>query len=69
MYNINTPPRCPVRGHDHDLIHISTHTQENTGEKANKWECPGGAHRWFLVGDRGPSKYNHTTRPRYGWKK
>jgi len=59
--------RCPVRGHDHDLDHVSDHRQAGTGETAELVECPTGRYRWFLVGDREPNAFNRQTRPRYGW--
>lgn len=58
--------KCPVRGHEHNLTHVSDHVQEGTGIKAETVECPKG-YRWLVI-DKVFNDRMRTKRPRWGWK-
>ncbi len=60
---------CPIRGHDHELIVVTEHTQYLTGDRATTWECPSGRYRWFHIHKMGFTPANRQTRPRWGWPK
>jgi len=60
--------RCPVRGHDHELLTVREVVQTGTGVKGWVLECPTKPHRWFVVEGRQPGPYNKLMRPRWGWK-
>lgn len=59
-------PRCLIRGHDHDLVGVETHTNPD-GLIAHTWECPTGRYRWFLIPGRELSDLTRRNRPRWGW--
>lgn len=59
---------CPVRGHDHALVAVGTHTQHPTGQTGTTWECPSGRYRWFAIDGRPVSNVTRQVRPRYGWR-
>lgn len=62
-------PHCPVRGHQHPLILVRTHTQDNTGDTGTTWECPRGRYRWFQIDRLGFNPRLRMTLPRSGkWK-
>lgn len=60
---------CPIRGHQHILSVVKTHTQAETGTKAFTYECPNGIYRWFVIDGKTLAESIRLRRPRYGWKK
>ncbi|MFF4777612.1 hypothetical protein ACFY05_32745 [Microtetraspora fusca] len=64
---IPTPPRCIIRGHDHDVTHVRYSVQVGTGSVMHVWECPTGAYRWLCVEGRELSNLARMKRPRWGW--
>jgi hypothetical protein len=61
-------PRCPIRGHNHELSVHEELTQKGTGKKAVIWECPTGYYRWFQMEDRDFTDETRMKQPRFGWK-
>lgn len=64
-------PRCPVRGHDHEVCLHRVATQKGTGSRANIWECPTGRYRWFQLEERTGEPLDDAprmARPRFGWR-
>lgn len=49
---------CPICGDTEPLNIERRLTQDETGYKARVVICAKRGHRWFLVGDRSPNKYN-----------
>lgn len=67
-------PRCPVRGHDHELAHRRAIVQDGTGQRADIWACAKVAddpsldrYRWFLLRGRELSNLTRMKPPRFGW--
>jgi hypothetical protein len=50
--NNSIPTRCPIKGHNHDLVlHGPQIVQEGTGRLAQWLACPNGNYRWFWIVD------------------
>lgn len=60
-------PRCPVKGHNHELKVVKRIVQDGTGDKASILECPGGGYRWFKLDTLPFSDTLRMRRPRWGW--
>jgi hypothetical protein len=62
--------RCPVKGHDHNLLVVRKHVQRGTGSIGYTLECPSGMYRWLLLEHHASPIHPAMTqkRPRWGWK-
>lgn len=60
--------RCPVQGHEHEVVRVRTITQDRTGQRAGIYECPSGQYRWLVIDGHELSDLIRMKRPRWGWK-